>query len=58
MGPASDTLYLTARTQNVIVELDDLANDGGDVAADGTAEEADNVEHDVEGVRTGNRERH
>ena len=35
------------------MKLDDLANDGGDVAADGTAEEADNVEHDVEGVRTG-----
>ena len=52
-GAGSDTLYLTSRTQNVIVKLDDLANDGGDVAADGTAEEADNVEHDVEGIRTG-----
>ena len=52
-GPDFDTLYLTARTQNVIIKLDDLANDGGDVGADGTAEESDNVEHDVEGVRTG-----
>ena len=52
-GPDFDTLYLTSRTQNVIVKLDDVANDGGDVGADGTAEEGDNVEHDVEGVRTG-----
>ena len=32
-GPDFDTLYLTARTQNVIVKLDDLANDGGDVGS-------------------------
>jgi Ca2+-binding RTX toxin-like protein len=52
-GADFDTLYMTARTQNVLIKLDDLANDGGDVAGDGTAEEGDNVNHDVEGVQTG-----
>ena len=52
-GPDTDLLWLTARTANVIVKLDNVANDGADVGGDGTAEEADNVRSDVENVQTG-----
>ncbi len=52
-GPDGDTLYLTSRTANVIVKLDNVANDGGDLGGDGVAEEGDNVRSDIENVQTG-----
>ena len=52
-GADTDTLYLTSRTANVIVKLDNAANDGGDVGGDGVAEEGDNARSDIENVQTG-----
>ncbi len=52
-GPGSDTLYLTLRTHNLIVKLDNTANDGADTNADGVADEGDTIRLDVEGVQTG-----
>jgi len=51
-GP-SDFMYLGTRIANVIVKLDGNANDGADAAADGTAEEGDNIRPDIERVETG-----
>jgi Ca2+-binding RTX toxin-like protein len=52
-GSGSDSLNLSNRTNNLIVTLDGIANDGGDAAADGTAEEGDNVRPDIENVSLG-----
>ena len=53
-GPGlNDILYLSLRSAHQIVKLDNLANDGTDAAADGIAEEGDNVRADVERVETG-----
>ncbi len=52
-GPDTDVLYLTARTANVIVKLDNVANDGADVGGDGVADEGDNVRSDIENIQTG-----
>jgi Ca2+-binding RTX toxin-like protein len=52
-GSGNDYLYLTSRFNHLIVKLDGLANDGGDVAGDGTAEEGDNVRPDIENVYLG-----
>ena len=52
-GPGNDTLYLTSRTHNLIVKLDNAANDGADINTDGVAEENDLVRTDLENVQTG-----
>jgi Ca2+-binding RTX toxin-like protein len=48
-GRGTDSLDLTSRTQNLVITLDNKANDGADTALPaGTADEGDNVQADVE----------